>query len=381
MESDSALNVYSEAKSEYMFQLCSYLTPAYFSFYLDLLERAKVDTAAEPKRHLWQFQNLLAEIEDWNMERVNREVTGILTRANCDFLEDLLTAVFIAHTKVLTAIRLNSKQKKVQITVPKIDHFLLKVFCETSRLLWQSAYLFRENVNGMEKQQNYRQVQGIIENGVRTAIRAMVPVKSLLKDCVHGEPDEDSDEEAETVQKESEPDTEVVPEPVAVPEPESVPEVEHRDNEAIEAFAEESSAEVKTISGHMEQLTTETASAPASMTVPLDSEAPKNELIPPPSPSLPSPSLPSPLPPSNLIVVDEAPQVAFSEYETIFDTENSDGNYIQPTQFHEAESYEEPSLEILDDVGVPLESEDLDTIDADTVGVDSSKGIDFEELM
>lgn len=381
MESDSALNVYSEAKSEYMFQLCSYLTPAYFSFYLDLLERAKVDTAAEPKRHLWQFQNLLAEIEDWNMERVNREVTGILTRANCDFLEDLLTAVFIAHTKVLTAIRLNSKQKKVQITVPKIDHFLLKVFCETSRLLWQSAYLFRENVNGMEKQQNYRQVQGIIENGVRTAIRAMVPVKSLLKDCVHGEPDEDSDEETETVQKESEPGTEVVPEPVTVPEPESVPEVEHRDNQAIEAFAEESSAEVKTISGHMEQLTTETASAPASMTVPLDSEAPKNELIPPPSPSLPSPSLPSPLPPSNLIVVDEAPQVAFSEYETIFDTENSDGNYIQPTQFHEAESYEEPSLEILDDVGVPLESEDLDTIDADTVGVDSSKGIDFEELM
>lgn len=370
MESDNALNVYSEAKSEYMFQLCSYLTPAYFSFYLDLLERAKSETAAEPKKHLWQFQNLLAEIEDWNMERVSREVAGILTRANCDFLEDLLTAVFIAHTKVLTAIRLNSKQKKVQITVPKIDHFLLKVFCETSRLLWQSAYLFRENVSGMEKQQNYRQVQGIIENGIRSAIRAMVPVKSLLKDCVHGGPDdEDSDEEEEAeaapapapepvvepapalepvVEPAPEPVVEAIPEPVveAIPEPVPEPEAVQKDTKPL----------------HVEEMKTISEQTDASVTVPeLASDSPRNEIV---------------QPPHNLIVVDDAPQVAFSEYETIFDTENSDGNYIQPTQFHEAESYEDSAIEILDEVGVPLDADDLDTVDGD-----GSKAIEFEELM
>lgn len=377
MESDSALNVYSEAKSEYMFQLCSYLTPAYFSFYLDLLERAKSETAAEPKKHLWQFQNLLAEIEDWNMERVSREVAGILTRANCDFLEDLLTAVFIAHTKVLTAIRLNSKQKKVQITVPKIDHFLLKVFCETSRLLWQSAYLFRENVNGMEKQQNYRQVQGIIENGIRSAIRAMVPVKSLLKDCVHGGPDDDSDEEEEdtvpapeAVQKDSEPESAPVTAPEAIqkdsePEPEAAPvsEAVQKENESlhveeIKTISEQTDVTEAPIAAPQEDIVPVTVPELATEQAPLE---PRNEIV---------------QPPSNLIVVDDAPQVAFSEYETIFDTENSDGNYIQPTQFHEAESYEEPTLEILDEVGVPLDAEDLDTADGD-----GAKAIEFEELM
>ena len=198
MESDSIANVYSEAKSEYMLQLTQYLTPAYFRFYLDLLARAKDEMKDEPKRYLWQFQNLLAEIEDWNMERVTREIANInadVERSGCDFLEDLLTAVFIAHTKVLAAVRLNSKTKNVQISLPKIDRFLFKVYCECSRLLWQSAYLFRENVGSMEKQQNYRQIQSIINDGIKAAIRSLVPVKSVLKDCINsqmGDNDHDS---------------------------------------------------------------------------------------------------------------------------------------------------------------------------------------------
>ena len=190
MESDSIANVYSEAKSEYMLQLTQYLTPAYFRFYLDLLARAKDEMKDEPKRYLWQFQNLLAEIEDWNMERVTREIANInadVERSGCDFLEDLLTAVFIAHTKVLAAVRLNSKTKNVQISLPKIDRFLFKVYCECSRLLWQSAYLFRENVGSMEKQQNYRQIQSIINDGIKAAIRSLVPVKSVLKDCINSQ--------------------------------------------------------------------------------------------------------------------------------------------------------------------------------------------------
>ena len=209
MESDSIANVYSEAKSEYMLQLSQYLTPAYFRFYLDLLARAKDEMKDEPKRCLWQFQNLLAEVEDWNMERVTREIQSIISEvehSGCDFLEDLLTAVFIAHTKVLAAVRLNNKNKNVQISLPKIDRFLFKVFCECSRLLWQSAYLFRDNVGSMEKQQNYRQIQNLIDSGIKAAIRSLVPVKSLLKDCMNQDPtinnseansDSESDEEEE----------------------------------------------------------------------------------------------------------------------------------------------------------------------------------------
>ena len=171
---DSILSVYSDARTEYTKQLCVFLVPAYFQFFIELLEKAKHDVIHEPKRVLWQFQNYLNEIHDWNMEKVNNEIHKIFVNCGCDYLEDLLTAVFIAHTKVLTAIRLSANKKKIEINVPKVEHFLFKVLCETSKLLWSSSYLFRDGISGVEKQQNYRNIEQIINEGILQAVRSLV---------------------------------------------------------------------------------------------------------------------------------------------------------------------------------------------------------------
>jgi threonine synthase len=42
------------------------------------------------------------------MDKVHREVTKLVSEIQCDYLEELVTAVFIAHTKVLTAIRIGN---------------------------------------------------------------------------------------------------------------------------------------------------------------------------------------------------------------------------------------------------------------------------------
>lgn len=361
MESDPAANVYSEAKSEYMMQLSSYLTPAYFTFFLELLEHAR--EGVEAKRHLWEFQNLLAEVENWNMERVTREVGGIVTtctKNGCDFLDDLLTAVFLAHTKVLMAIRVRGKKNEnVRIFVPNLDRFLFKVFCECSKLLWQSAYLFRDNVGGMEKQQNYRQVQQIIESGIRAAIRAMVPVKSLLKDFVSGgsgeTPDSDSDEDESVKELEpvtEEPVTELEPvkeEPVTALEP--VTELEPvKEDGSEEAEDEKHDPLIEEIFKQMNAPSTEN---------PIASDP-------------------------NVIVVDDdnSRGVHFNEYETIFDMGDEDGHHIQPTTFHELENRateedDEESLKILDDIGSPLGSDDVDDISSI---VSHTELDDFDEL-
>ena len=201
MNRDSVLSVYSDARTEYTKQLCVFLVPAYFQFYVELLEKAKRSMIQEPKRALWQFQNYLNEIHDWNMEKVVNEIHVIQANSGCDYLEDLLTAVFIAHTKVLTAIRLSTNNKKVEINIPKVEHFLFKVLCETAKLLWSSTYLFRDGIPGMEKQQNYRNIENMLHEGIIQAVRSLVPVKSILKDFVNhdsiSKEDEDSDEETE----------------------------------------------------------------------------------------------------------------------------------------------------------------------------------------
>jgi SHS2 domain-containing protein len=186
------VGVYGEAKGEYTRQLSVFLVPVLEGYFLELLQEAK-QTAAAPNKALLEFQNLLQKIPDWNQDKVMRETARIQTETKCDYLEELLTAVFIAHTKVLSAIRLTSKQKKLQITIPKIDHFLHRVLMESARSLWTNAFLFAET-NSIEKQKNLRQVEHLLQEAILQAIRGLLPVKSILREYLQEDDDEGAEE-------------------------------------------------------------------------------------------------------------------------------------------------------------------------------------------
>lgn len=183
--SDPALLAYSDARTEYTRQLCQFIVPAIFKFFTSLLDRAREEVGRETQKTLYQFQISLKEIPEWNMEKVSNEIKRLEYEIACEYLEDLLTAVFIAHTKILTAIRVSSKKNaNVQINVPKTERFLFKVLCETSNLYWKNTYLFRDDVKNLDKQQNYRQAEAMVADGISNAIRALVPVKNILRECV-----------------------------------------------------------------------------------------------------------------------------------------------------------------------------------------------------
>jgi len=354
--SDSILSVYSDARAEYTKQLCVFLVPAYFQFFINLLEKSKQAMTTTPKRSLWQFQNYLNEIHDWNMEKVNNEIHTIYTNCGCDYLDDLLTAVFIAYTKVLTAIRLSSNKKKIEINVPKVEHFLFKVLCETSKLLWSSTYLFREDISGIEKQQNYRNIEGILNEGVIQAVRSLVPVKSILKDFVNNEgnesneaaDEEDSDNEKEDETKDA---TKEIPPEITIPQPVTVPEVVPETTTA----------------------TTETSvePLPAPIVISVDT-TPKNEIV--------QPSEVVQLPPQTIIIEDK-PTVRFGEFDAVFDSDHPmDSDMIYDPKDGE-EDNDVPALEILDDVGTPLsEGLDFDSLD-EKKNENEEMGVgDYEEL-
>jgi hypothetical protein len=168
------------------------------------LEQAAVEEP-QVKKQLWKFQEMLSQVPEWNMDKVQREVAKLISEIQCDYLEELVTAVFIAHTKVLTAIRIGNKNKRVQITIPKLEHFVHRSLSECSRLLWSSAYLFHNDLPPMEKQKNHRQIEQLLHEGVAQAIRGLLPVKNILKDYL-SEPDaaedaEDADEDDEKEEK------------------------------------------------------------------------------------------------------------------------------------------------------------------------------------
>ena len=302
MDTSDTIGVYGDAKAEYTRQLCSFLVPALETYFLDLLAEIKANEK-EPRRVLWSFQDALKQFPDWNIDKVERETEKIQTATKCDYLEEILTAVFIAHTKVLSAIRLTSKQKKLQITIPKIDHFLHRTMSECARLLWSNAYLFAESGPAIERQKNLRQVEQLLHEGVLQSIRGMLPVKSILKEYLADDADETTPETTNTQQEEDLApvvhEESVAPAPAAEPVPEAEP-----------------------------------APAPASESVPMI-EPPVDlsgstliEDVKEAPPMTPEPPAAPPSTPT--IVVDtEPPTVGFTHMDAVLDTDNPERSTIQ----------------------------------------------------
>jgi hypothetical protein len=341
-----SINVYAEAKTEYTRQLCQILSPAFQIYFLDLLKVAK-DKEPETKRLLWNFQALLQEIPDWNQDKVLREAEKIQKDSNCDYLEELLTAVFIAHTKVLSAIRITTKQKKLQITIPKLDHFIHRTLRETGRLLWNNAFLFAEQGSSMDRQKNMRQVEALIVEGIQQSIRSLLPVKTILREYLN------DDEGAEAEEEEEEGEAEVI----ATKEADTKPEVK------VEEKPVEPVVEVKPEPVVVPEANTQSVQAPKSSmksTITVNKEAgvesvPEGHEVPEGQQTL---------------VVDTEPTVSFTNMDTIFDSNNLEGNEIATHSMFEGGEVER--IETIDAPPEPLD--DFEDLDA------SVNAIDFEEI-
>ena len=209
---DSSAAIYSEAKSEYTKQLVFNFQPVLLRFFLDRFNEVKnlPTVTSKSKSALSEFQDSLSQIPEWNLDKVRTESTSLLQSIHCDYIEELITAVFIAHTKILSAIRLHSKpRRKINITVPKPDHFMHRAMSESSRLLWSNVYLFSDSVSSLERQKNMNDVNRFLEEGILQAIRNLLPVKSILRDSLHE--DEDDGIQLDSIKSEEMPkeDTEV----------------------------------------------------------------------------------------------------------------------------------------------------------------------------
>lgn len=209
---DSSAAIYSEAKSEYTGQLVFNFQPTLLRFFLDRFAEVKTlpNVTSKAKSALSAFQDSLSQIPEWNLDKVHSETTRLLEAIQCDYIEDLITAVFIAHTKILSAIRLHSKpRRKINITVPKADHFMHRTMSECSRFLWSNVYLFDDTVSSVDRQKNMNEVNRLLENGILQAIRNLLPVKSILRDSLQ----EDDSEAIQVNMQDNDASEHMTPEP------------------------------------------------------------------------------------------------------------------------------------------------------------------------
>ena len=180
---DFVISNLHEARNEWCSRLVSVFTPLVEQGLRSIFDEAWkmcVDTD-EMNKYLMTFQNLLSRIPKWNSVIVEDERKRIIERSGCNYLEDLITCVHIIQLKVLTCIRVGNKQKKIDISIPKLDPFIHKVYIHTARKVYSNVYLFEKNVSPLQTQKNARELEMIIQEAILTTIRESIPTEAIIR--------------------------------------------------------------------------------------------------------------------------------------------------------------------------------------------------------
>jgi hypothetical protein len=92
-------------------------------------------------------------------------------------------------------MRVGQKQKKIDINIPKIDDFIHKTYINVARKVYKNVYLFEVNIQPLQIQKNYRELEIIVQECILNTLRESIPVETILKVYMDETTEEDVIEE------------------------------------------------------------------------------------------------------------------------------------------------------------------------------------------
>jgi Family of unknown function (DUF5764) len=198
---DFVLANLNESRNEWSARLISTITPHIIEGVNSMLNES-VEICKENGEHskyLMTFQNLLARIPQWNATIIEEERKRIIDRSGCAYLEDLIACVHIIQLKILTCIRVSNKQKMIDISIPKLDGFIHKIYIHTARKLYQAVYLFDRTATALQTQRNRREIDYIIQGCVLSTIRDSIPTEAIIRAYIDESVEHEDEVSVETI--------------------------------------------------------------------------------------------------------------------------------------------------------------------------------------
>jgi hypothetical protein len=194
---DFNISTLHESRNEWCARLVTILTPLIIDGYKAILEDAvKIcKQNNEYDKYLMTFQNFISRVPKWNSTIIEAERKRILEKSRCAYLEDLVTCVHIIQLKILTAMRVGQKQKKIDITVPKLDEFIHKAYINVARKVYKNTYLFELKIPPLQIQKHNRELEIIVQECLLNTLRESIPVEAILKAYMDETTEEDFIEE------------------------------------------------------------------------------------------------------------------------------------------------------------------------------------------
>ena len=180
---DFSLSSLQESRNEYCSRLITILTPCIIDGVKSIFDESwKLCIENDEKaKYLMTFQNFLSRVPKWNSNIIAQECGRIKEKSNCTYISDLITCVHILQLKMLSCMRVGTKQKKVNVDMPVLDDFIHKVYVNVARKVYTNVYLFELGISALKSQKNSRELEIIIRECILQTIRDNIPVEELLK--------------------------------------------------------------------------------------------------------------------------------------------------------------------------------------------------------
>jgi hypothetical protein len=182
---EAKLAILTDAKQEYSMQLVNILKSSICSGLKFLYDESKKKCIAEKRFNevLSEFQEFLSQIRLWSQDMIEQEYRRIQDESGCDFIKELITAVFMSHTQILQSIRGDGIKKQTQIDIPKPEHFIHKCYINAGREFYKNPFFFYDGpeVSAIERQKNIPQCETIIATSIGETVRQLLPVRNILK--------------------------------------------------------------------------------------------------------------------------------------------------------------------------------------------------------
>jgi len=211
---DFVLSNLNESRNEWCSRLVGVLCPMIMEGVRSIFNESwKISSDNnEIEKYLMTFQNLLCRVPKWNSTIIDDERKRIIEKSGCNYLEDLITCVHVIQLKLLTCVRVGARQKKIDISIPKLSDFIHKAYINVASKVYRNAYLFDKHATPLQQQKYNREFEVIVEECILRTIRDSIPTEAIVRAYL-----DESVEQEEEIIIENGP-----PEPVLVTEGENV---------------------------------------------------------------------------------------------------------------------------------------------------------------
>lgn len=167
------LAVLVEAKKEYLGQLANTMCEPMIDVFQELYETAVRES--KNRKPLVMFQKYLKEVPNWSNAMSKNHADNITER--CSYFSDLLAAVFVAVTKILSSVRLKQDNQKISLKVPTNEIFIQTVYNNCAKDLYKDPYIYHEEQSEWVRDEKLKRR---FTTCIEETVQQLTPVQQIL---------------------------------------------------------------------------------------------------------------------------------------------------------------------------------------------------------